>query len=199
MDGIEKGKAEGVLGARPVGIGEHEDVAVGKRPGFPVHVDIGFVQVLEVQHPVVHQVLVVFRGEEMGLDHEIFFEADIGLGRVKGAEPASIHRLPENGRKFSHIHPRFPHNLPCGGAPAHHGTVVHQQDVAPGRQSLPFGTVHRHARKLHCSGTGPGKIVRFAEIGDGNHVVSVKRGLNGGSRLGLYGREAIGILVELQS
>ena len=183
MERIEECQPQGVVGRGPVGIGEHEDIAVRQRPGCRVHVEIGPVEILEVQQPVVDEIFMILRREKMRLHHEITFEADIRLGGVKGTETGVVYRFPEHRCKISHIYAGFADDPPRGGATADHSAVVHQEHIAARGQSLPFGTVDRHPGKLDRAGGDSRQLVGLLEVRDRNHVVAEKSGFNSRPRL----------------
>ena len=82
--GREERQPQGIIGVRPIGIGEDKNipVRVGNLARPVVHGFIFLIDVLKVKQPTVEVVLETLRNGEVRGGHEVLLQADIGVRRV---------------------------------------------------------------------------------------------------------------------
>src|SRR6056297_3342465 len=94
MFGIKESKSQGMLLMLPVGVREDINVAFCFKDSGPfIHFNKMLVNGLEVEQPVVKNVLVPLRDQQMGPYHEIFVQSNICLGMVHLFKPGVIDSL----------------------------------------------------------------------------------------------------------
>ena len=190
--GVEVAEALGVAdvllarGAGPLGIGEDVDVrllAVPHGLGVLVHLHILGGQVLEVQHPVVEQVLLALGDEQVGLHHELRVQADVDLGMVHGLPAAVIDRVHHDLVESRGVHAGLPRDAPGGGITAGDGAVVEEEDLGVGIQAELLAPVDGHIRH-HGAGRVLGQLIGLPEGVDLDDVVPIEGRLDDGAGLG---------------
>ena len=154
--------------AGPLGIGENIDVrfrAVAYGYGFLIHLHILVGLILEVQHPVVQQVFLALRNQQMGFYHELRVQADEDLCVIHGLPPGVIHGVHHNLIQLGGVHARLASNAACGGVTARDGTVVEQQYLCIRLQAELLAAVYGHISHNRAGGVF-------------GHVVCLPEGVN---------------------
>ena len=184
--GIEVAQALGVAdiflagSADPLRVGEDIDIrliAVADRLGFLVHLDVFVRLVLEVQHPVIQQVFLAFRDEQVCLDHEFGVESDEHFCVVHGLPAGIINGVHYNLVERGGINARLAGDAARGGVAAGDGTVVEKQDLGVRLQAELFAAVHGHIGDDRAGGV-LSQLVGLPQGVNLYDVISVKRSLN---------------------
>ena len=175
----EERQPQRVVGMRPVGVREDEDISVHvgdpARPG--VHLPIAGVVVLKVEHPAVEIVLEPLGQGQVGLHHEVLLQPYVGVRRVDSAVAHPVDRLTHHARHRGDVNVGIPHDAPRRGRPAEHRAVVEEQHVGVRGQLQVLRSKDGHTRQLHrpraalCEGIG------LPQVAHPLHVVSIEQGL----------------------
>ena len=176
----------GVLDGSPLGIGEDVDVrlvAVADGLGVLVHLDVLVGHVLEVEHPVVHDVLFTLGNEEVNLYHELGVKSRVA-GRVIELLPArGINGVHDDLVERLAVHARLAGDAARGSVSAGDGAVVEEQHLCVRVKTDFLGAVYGH-----IGNDGTGRILRevisLLEGVDLDDIVAVESSLNDGTCLG---------------
>ena len=107
--------------AGPLGIGEDVDVrllAVAYGLGVLVHLHIFRGHILEVQHPVVEEVFLTLRDQQMGLHHELGVQTDEHLGVIHGLPAGVVHGVHDDLIQGGGVHAGLAGDAAGGGVAA---------------------------------------------------------------------------------
>ena len=172
--------------AGPLGIGEDIDVGLGAAAhgiGLLVHLDVLVGLILEVQHPVIEEVLLPLGNEQVRLDHELGVQADEDLGVVHGLPAAVIDGVHDDFIQFRSVHAGLSGDAAGGGIAAGDGSVIEQQNLGVGLQTELLAPVDGHVGD-HGAGGVLGHVIGFAEGVDLHDIVAVEGSLDDGAGLG---------------
>ena len=115
------------IGTVPLRIGENVDIsflAVAYRLGILVHLYILIRHILEVQHPVIHNILFAFRNQQMCLYHEFRIQAYKYLCMIHGFPAALINSVHSHQIQSSTIHSWLAGNTACGSITSSNGAII---------------------------------------------------------------------------
>ena len=148
----------------PLRIGEDIDIrfiAVSYRFGFLVHLNIFVRHVLEIDHPVVKQVLFSFRNQKMCLGHELRIQAYEALCMIHCLPACLIDGIHNNFIKLRRINTRFTLDTACCRITACYGTVIEQKNFRICRKSECLAILNRHIR-YNCTGRIFSQFISFS-------------------------------------
>ena len=173
------------LSGSPLRIGEDIDIrllALSHRLRISVHSHILVRHILEIQHPVVKDVLFPFRNQKVSLYHKLGIQTDKALCMVHGLPAGSVNGIHNHLVKLHGIHTGLALDTAGSCITACNGAVIEQQHLGILVQSLLFRSVYRHIRN-HSSGRILGQFIGFSQGIDLYYVVSVESRLDDRTRL----------------
>ena len=172
--------------AGPLGIGEDVDVrllAVAYGLGVLVHLHIFRGHILEVQHPVVEEVFLTLRDQQMGLHHELGVQTDEHLGVIHGLPAGVVHGVHDDLIQGGGVHAGLAGDAAGGGVAAGDGAVIEQQDLGVRFQTEFLAPVDGHIGD-HGAGRIFGQLIGFLQGVDLDDIVAVERSFDDGTGLG---------------
>src|SRR6056297_2048712 len=98
MLGIKEGESQRMVFVVPVWIGEDIDIALSfKNPGAFVHFNKMLVNGLEVEQPIIKDILMPLRNQQVSSYHKVFMQANVSLGVVHLLKAGVIDSLAQFG------------------------------------------------------------------------------------------------------
>ena len=170
----------------PLGIGEDIDIrliAVAYGFGFLIHLNIFVRHILEVDHPVVKQVLFSFRNQEMCLGHEFRIQTNETLCVIHCLPACLIDRVHNNLVKLASVYAGLTFDTTCSCVTACNRTVIEQQNLRVSRKTKSLTVLDRHVCYNRTGGILC-QFISFSQCVNLDYVVSVESCLDNGTGLG---------------